>query len=65
MLWDSFGAKCDAVQAALDVLAKHSCDSYYVGVAKDPAERYFERASAHRIKYQRMYVLCVHGLLRV
>ena len=58
VLW-RLGAKSDAAQAAVDIINQRPRVSYYVGVAKNPVERYYERGSAHRVKYQTMYVLCV------
>ena len=59
VVWDYFGTKAAATAQAILLVTQASSQSYYVGVCKWPAERYYEHSSAHCRTYQKMFVLCV------
>ena len=57
--WKYMGSKAQASGQAMILATQASVLSYYVGVCKWPAVRYYERDSAHCKKYQVMYPLAV------
>ena len=57
--WQYMGSKHEASGQAIILATQASVLSYYVGVCKWPAVRYYERASAHCKNYQVMYPLAV------
>ena len=59
VIWKFFSGKAAAVSQAILLVTQASAQSFYVGVCKWPAERFYEYSSAHCKTYQKMYVLCV------
>ena len=59
VIWKLFSGKAAAVSQAILLVTQASAQSFYVGVCKWPAERFYEYSSAHCKTYQKMYVLAV------
>ena len=59
VLWQHMGSKAQAPEQAIILASQASVLSYYVGVCKWPAIRYYEHDFAHCKKYQVMYPLAV------
>ena len=59
VVWDWFGSKDTALRQAVLLATQASTLAFYVGVSKEPAIRFYERSSAHCIKYQVMHPLAV------
>ena len=59
VIWRFLGDKSAAVSQAILIVTRAVAQSFYVGVCKWPADRYYEHSSAHCKTYQKMFVLCV------
>ena len=57
--WHLFRSKAEAIDQAVILVTRASLFAFYVGVARCPAERFYEHNSAHCKVYQKMFVLCV------